>query len=621
MSNDDKSESINFENEQIEQRTLNSDEERKIKKAKEIKAFATSNNFNKKTKDKKNKSQNKYHKTKLPPIFNSKKDQAFSTQRDNATNSFFSTSFSTANIEPLDNDELFSEIHKVQKEIRNLNRELKNLQKEYNIIEESNLTNKYIIEKILNIQDYNNIDEKDNNNEKLTEETKNNEKEEDEKDMTNKNKSKKNKNKKIKIQSEESKKIIALKKQLNLYDHTLQINNNKLEELKKKKKQIQYQQLINLLDGKNREISELVRKAEEFNNILIENDTKIKFYSLQAQQYNDDIIQIQHQMEYEKGIITGNQTDIKNFIEKKENLNNKQKVLDEDLKQKEKKKEEMNEESKKLEKEIEDNKQINKEKEKNEIFLQNFESEQRKYQNEINKIDKKMKLLKQQKETLIKDINNYESERPKLLEKSKIPKKNQEKMKLLQKDIDNLKDQIKKRNEENNVKEKNINNKIKDNNTANNDYKVKINNFIKEKEDLINEIEKNNNDLKNKKDQEEKINQEILEVAKNVSQKKQEYEEKLKEEEEKKEKEKLDNQNEEKIKKQNNLEKENKFNEAKEKYSLEINELKSKNDQLKRDNKNLKTEYETKIKDIKLANEASSKLSNTLEELKKMTPP
>ena len=39
-------------------------------------------------------------------------------------------------------------------------------------------------------------------------------------------------------------------------------------------------------------------------------------------------------------------------------------------------------------------------------------------------------------------------ERPKLVENSKIPKKNQEKMKLLQKEIDNLKEEIKKRNEE-----------------------------------------------------------------------------------------------------------------------------------------------------------------------------
>ena len=337
MSNGDKSESINFKNEQIEQSILNSDEERKIKKTEETKVYTTSNNFSKKTKDKKSKSQNKFHKTKLPPIYNSKKDLVFSTQRENAANSVFTTSYIIINMDPLDNDKLFSEIHKVQKEIKILNRELKYLQKDYNIIEESNLTNKYIIEKILNIQDYNNINENDNKEE----ESKDNNKEEDDKNMNNKNMNKKNKNKKMKNQCEESNKILTLKKQINLYDQTFQSNYNKLEALKKKKKQIQYQKLINLLDEKKREISELMKKAEELNNILIENDTKIKFYSLQAQQYNDDIIQIQRQMEYEKGIITANQTNIKNYIEKKENLNNKQKVLEEDLKQREKKKEEI----------------------------------------------------------------------------------------------------------------------------------------------------------------------------------------------------------------------------------------------------------------------------------------
>ncbi len=299
MSNGDKSESINFENEQIEQRTLNSDEERKIKKIEEAKAFNTPNNFSKKAKDKKSKSQYKFHKSKLPPIYSSKKDQVFSTQRENTINSIFTASYNTANMDPLDNDKLFSEIHKVQKEIKILNRELKYLQKDYNIIEESNLTNKYIIEKILNIQDYNNINENDNKEE----ESKDNNKEEDDKNMNNKNMNKKNKNKKMKNQCEESNKILTLKKQINLYDQTFQSNYNKLEALKKKKKQIQYQKLINLLDEKKREISELMKKAEELNNILIENDTKIKFYSLQAQQYNDDIIQIQRQMEYEKGII------------------------------------------------------------------------------------------------------------------------------------------------------------------------------------------------------------------------------------------------------------------------------------------------------------------------------
>ena len=214
----------------------------------------------------------------------------------------------------------------------------------------------------------------------------------------------------------------------------MQINNNKLEELKKKKKQVQFQQLINSLDTKNNEINELMNKINELNNILIESDTKIKFYSLKAQQYNDDIIKIEQRMKYENEAINNNQTEIKNYIGKKENLINKQKVLEEDLMKSEKKREEMKSELKQLDKDIEESKCLLKEKQKHDIFLKNFESNQRKFQNDINKIEKKLKLLKQQHETLIKDIEKYEEERPKLLENSKIPKKNQEKMKFLQKE-------------------------------------------------------------------------------------------------------------------------------------------------------------------------------------------
>ena len=42
-------------------------------------------------------------------------------------------------------------MYKSQKEMKNINKELKNLQKDYNILEENNITNKYIIEKILNM--------------------------------------------------------------------------------------------------------------------------------------------------------------------------------------------------------------------------------------------------------------------------------------------------------------------------------------------------------------------------------------------------------------------------------------------------------------------------------------
>ena len=198
MSKDDKSESINFENEQIEQRTLNSDEERKIKKPEESKT-STTNNFNKVSKAQKNKSQNKSQKTKLPPIYKSKKDPLYSSsQRENTTSSVFTTSYSTVNIDQKDNDKLFLELNKAQKEMKNINKELKMLKNEYNLLEESNITNKYIIEKILNTCNDPNI-EQILKNEKINyqEEYKINEKKENENlenNRNNKNKKKSTKN-------------------------------------------------------------------------------------------------------------------------------------------------------------------------------------------------------------------------------------------------------------------------------------------------------------------------------------------------------------------------------------------------------------------------------------------
>jgi hypothetical protein len=321
MSNDNnnKSESVNFENEQFGQRTLNSDEERQVKKTDEMKLSSTSNKYlSKTTKFKKTKSQNRYNKMKLPPISKSKKENLYTPERENTTNSVFTTSYSIVNIDPRDNDELFSDIYKAHKDIKNINKILKKLQKEYHALEESNLTNKYIIEKLLNIENDNNTN--DNKNEKINdEEIKNNEKEEYSSNINNRNQSKKKKYKKILIQSEQSKKIYALKKQINSYENTLKINNNKLEELRGKQKQVQYQYLINTINDKNDEIQELNKKIEKLNNALIDNDTRMNFFGIRAQQYSDDITQMEHKVRFENNKIYENQKEIKNFIEKKEN--------------------------------------------------------------------------------------------------------------------------------------------------------------------------------------------------------------------------------------------------------------------------------------------------------------
>ena len=70
----------------------------------------------------------------------------------------------------------------------------------------------------------------------------------------------------------------------------------------------------------------------------------------------------------------------------------------------------MNEESKKIDKEIEDTSNLSKEKQKNDLFLKNFEGDQKRYLYEVNKIEKKMKLLKLHHDCVTKDINIYKDE-------------------------------------------------------------------------------------------------------------------------------------------------------------------------------------------------------------------
>ena len=615
MINDDNSDSINLENEQIEQKTLNAGEERKIIDFEESKSY-TRNIKNKKPKVPRNKSLNKLEKKKLPPIPKSKKNHIHSISKEPSKSSF-KNSYSSVSLDQRENSGIFVEINKAQTEIKNINKELKSLKKEYTIIEDRNLTNKFIIEKILDINNNSNIDSnmdfKSFNN---FNSEKNSEEESKNKDDENKNRKKRSKNK-FKFQSEESLKIFALKKQISQYNNTLRINSNKIEELRKKKKQMQYQQIIESLNEKSDEIKEVFNKIEDLKTILFEKDTRIKFYSLNAQQYSDDIVKLEQNMKYKNELLTYNQDEIKELNEEKDNLNSKQKILEETKKEKEKKKDDINEELNKLDKEIEDNKDLLKEKEKNDIFLSNFDGTHKKYLNDINKLESKIKLLTQQYEGIEKDINKYESERPKLLEMSKIPKKNQEKMKLLEKEVNDLKQEIDKRNKESNNTEKDMSNKINNITNMNKDYKTQMDNYKKEKEDLKSELKQSINDLYSKQKEEEELEQEYFSLIDESKKIKKEYDEIKKIEEEMKKKDLLEKEKEENIK----IQKEKNFNDAIEKYYCEINELKIKNEELRKKNGKLKIIFDKKMTEVKLAQKTSYKLKCTLEELQRMAFP
>ena len=198
MSQELKSDSINFEDEQIEQKTLNSDEHRKLKQDTDTK----SNNkaFNKAKSSNKFPNKSKKYKINLPLIYKYQKN-GNSLRKETNQN------------EPHDSEGIFLEINKAQKKIKGLNKELKSLKREYNNLIENNMTNKFIIEKIL---------EKKNESDYETNLTDEGGKDTEKEDLKNKNnKSNKKSKKKFVIQSDERKKIYVLKKLLSTYDNDI----------------------------------------------------------------------------------------------------------------------------------------------------------------------------------------------------------------------------------------------------------------------------------------------------------------------------------------------------------------------------------------------------------------
>ena len=535
----------------------------------------------------KNKTETKFYKANYPQTSKSTrgKIRGYST---------FAPPSHIFNVELKDNDALFLDLVRSQDTMKSFNKEIKGIKNDYKYLQQGNFTNLYIIDKLLDLE----FDE-----------------EGEMEFLNNYIKNKKN----YRMLFKENNKINVLKRQIDLYNKTLKKNDKKIEELRNKSKQKRYQELVILIGQKEKEIGEINQKVNELNYNIFENETKQKYYNLKAKQYSDDVTKIEKKLKEVKTNLDDNEEEIKYYKERKEILKKNMKKLGEKAKKKEIEKKDMNEEENNIDQELEQSISILKEKEKNENILQNLKSTHTKIQKFLGVIDKKLSLLKRENDTCINDIEEYEKIRPKLIEKSKIPGRNQEKMRNLEKESEKIKEEIKKRNEEDENKEKNINNQIQEIINANNNYKNEITGFENEKNYLSEEIIRKKDELKNNENRNKELEQELLELEQDFNKQKEEYEQKQKEEEEKKSKENLANQDKEKQIKQNNILKEKNFNEEKDKYEKEIDELTAKNEGLKKENEELKKMYEDKMKNVKEANDAGNKLKNILDEIQKLS--
>ena len=521
-------------------------------------------------------------------------------------NSIYNPSYSLLNNEQNYKDSLFLEVIKSKKNIKEINKELKIIYDDYNILEQQNFTNFYIIQKILEkcniLKEENNT--LDNNNLKLG------------KNKDNKIKRKKKNN----IQYGENNKIYVLKKQINSYDLIIQKNEKKLQEIHQKNKQVRYKELMNLLYNKEKEINEQTQQINEYNNILSKENAKLNFYNLKTQQYNNDIIKLEKKLRYNNELIYENNEEITAYDKKMKSLKNSKKILIDKIKIREKEIDSLNKEESNFDKQLEENKALFIEKEKNENILFNLKIKKEKIINDINRIIKKLSILKRDNNSYNNDLAEYGKKWPDLLKKSKIPELNQDIMKGLEKEIENNKIEIKRRNEIDGNKEKNMSDKFQEMIDLNNNYLIEINIFENEKNDWIQKVNNLKIVLENNKNKNEILKKEISELEKSIEKNKKEYERQQKEEEEKYKKEKYENENKLNKKKKDNELKEKNYKEAEEQYKKEINKLKEKNEILKKQKEELLTKYDEKMKNIKQMNKADTKLKKILEEIKKLSP-
>ena len=510
-------------------------------------------------------------------------------------NSINNPSYSLFDNEQHDKDSLFLEIKRIQKKIKNINNELKELQTNYNSLEKINLSNLIIIQNLLKSEDNNSENDLNYNSKHKT------------------------KLKKTNIQFVESNKIQVLKKQINYYDLTIQENDKKLNSLNNKSKQKRYKELINLLINKDKEINEINQRVKKNTYILFENVSKSKFYNLKSIHYNKDISKLERKLRYDNELIHENNEEIKEYNGQKESLKNNKIKLINKIKLSKKEIKELNQEENNFDKQIEENRSLIIEKEKNENILENLRLKKDKMQTEINKVEKKLLILRKENKIFNNDLEDFGKEWPLLLKKSKIPGINQVIMKGLEKEIERNKNEIDNRNKVVGNKEKNMSEKFQQMIDLNNNYREEIDNYQNEKSDLIEKLNDLKIVLKNNKNKSEALYNEYTELEKNFEKNKDDYTKKQKEEEEKILKEKYEN--EEKMNKEKkDLElKEKNFKEDEEKYKKEINELKEKNESLKSEKEELIKNYDEKMKNIKQMNEAEAKLKNILLEIQKLS--
>ena len=379
-------------------------------------------------------------------------------------------------LETVEKEKLINQLILTKKETDKMNIDLKDYRDFYHQLQESNLTFKVIIERILKINDSENIEDNINENKKIHDKKK-------------------------------EKKINAFKRQIIDYEKSIEKQEKILEVTKKGKKTNDFYEKNRLLKEVNHDLENLItknnklqiskhKKEEEINcyfNLI--NDLRVDYNKMQ------DLIKLneKHQNKYKN--------DILNLIKEKYQIVKKSSSLVEESINLELDNEQKKDESEKVSGEYEKIKENIKEKEKDETETNNITNKIDNIKKVIQKNINKISILNYDIDEMENDINIILAEYDKLIAKYKIEQKYKSNEKQHQKDKKLITEEVSK----NRINSSEIKNENKENlflTIPENTRQSNDNNLMQKIEELQKELEEKRKESKLKEKELEEIKEE-----------------------------------------------------------------------------------------------------------------
>ena len=382
----------------------------------------------------------------------------------------------------VEKEKILNQIILSKKDLDKINNDLKEYKKFYHQLQETNLTFKVIIERLLKI---NQLDNSLDNIEYTISE-----------------------NKKL------EKKLSPFKKQLINYEKSIERQERILTETKKEKKINNFYEINNLLDEKNQELENLISQNKKLQMSKHAKYEQINYYYNTIQDLRDNYTKMDGHLKINEKKLNNCDDEIYDLETEKEQIIKKLNVIIEesvniDLSNEHKKKE-LNSIKKKYERQ----KNIEKNKEKDENELINILNKIENMKKIIEKNNNKINMINYDNDEMENDIYIMQAENDKLIDKYKQGQKEINTLNKYEKEIKLIKEQITK------IKEKK--NEIKIDNSANNDdtFFVTLQKDVPKEEKIdensiiIEDVEKLKNELEEKQ-KEKALKEKELEEIKN----------------------------------------------------------------------------------------------------------